>query len=320
MERVFDGLAERFVDSLREQAVEPRALVHLVEVHERLALPEHAARTLGGHRRPLRVVEHAFHEVTGRQQVLEPLLILDADEITAEAVGDAQCGDVHLALQEHLGPGEVAGLVLAEAEGHARLLEPLQYLPGLGVAHPHGLVVKRTLAKPLLEDTRRVEQMIGDDRVEHPHAALVEHSHEGFLVPQFGGDRGSGLGERPRDRHVREWHDVAGVVVHAAGVEPRLEVAAKRRAREVISPERVVGHARLRERAVEIEHPHETRPLSRPVGDGEDRPRVRGEAGKHVVGILPHGFGHDERRLGVDRGEHVEPFAGTGDEAVAART
>ena len=48
-------------------------------------------------------------------------------------------------------------------------------------------------------------------------------------------------------------------------------------------------------------------------------PGVGGEAREHVVGILPDGLGDDERHVAVDRGEHVEPLAGAGDEAVAAR-
>jgi hypothetical protein len=34
-----------------------------------------------------------------------------------------------------------------------------------------------------------------------------------------------------------------------------------------------------------------------------------------VVGILPDRLGHDQRHVGVNRLEHVEPLAGAGDEA-----
>ena len=53
-------------------------------------------------RRAVGVVEHALDEVAGGQQVLQALLVLDADGVAAELVGDARGGDVHLALVEDL--------------------------------------------------------------------------------------------------------------------------------------------------------------------------------------------------------------------------
>ncbi len=55
-----------------------------------------------------RVVERAFDQIAGRQQVLQALLVLDADRVAAEIVGDAHGGDVHLALQQDLVVGQVA--------------------------------------------------------------------------------------------------------------------------------------------------------------------------------------------------------------------
>ena len=70
---------------------------------------------------------------------------------------------------------------------------------------------------------------------------------------------------------------------------PCLEVLEERLVEEVFRPERGVLNARLGERAVEVEHPHEPRPLARPIADGQDRPAVGDEPVEHVVRILPDG-------------------------------
>ena len=316
---VLGGLAEFLVHALRDQAVEARALVDFVEVHEWAALEEHAAGPGGGDGRAPRVVEHSLDEVARRQQVLEPLLVLDADAVAAEAVGDAQCRDIHPALQEHLLPCQVASLVAAEVEPHARLLEPAKDRSRLALGDLHGLVVERALAESLLEDARRVEEAVGNDRVEHPHAALVEHAHERLATAQVGGEFHAHLLQRLRDAHRGDRHDVTRVVTHRPVREPRPQVAVERGAAEVVRPERGVGDARLRERSVEVEHPHEARPLSRPVGDGEDRTGVGREPGQHVVGVLPDRFRDDERRGRIDRLEDAQALPGARDEPMAAR-
>ena len=208
--------------------------------------------------------------------------------------------------------------MLAEVKLHARLLDPAEDLLRLGVGHLRGLVIERTLAEPLLEDAGGVEEVVGNDGIEHSHAALVEDTHQRLAVAEVGRDRLGGVGELARDRHLVEGHDMARVVVHGAVIEPGLQVPPKAWARKVVGPERRVTHACFRERAVEVEHAHQARPLARPVGHREDRAGVGREPREHVVGILPDRLGHDERHLGIDRFEHVEPLAGAGDEAMAA--
>ena len=306
------------MDALREQAIEAGALVDLVEVGHRLPLEDRLRGALGTDRRPLGIGEHPFDEVAGREESLEALLILDADEIAAEALREPERGDVHPALREHLGPGQVGGLVLPEVEGHPRRLEPTEDLAGLAVGDLRRLVVEGRLTETLLENPGGVEETIGDDRVVHPHAALVEDPHEGLLFAELRGDPGADLLELPGHLHRRQRHDVARIMADLAGGEPRFEVALEAGAREVVGPERGVGDARLGERAVEVEHPDKARPLPRPIGDGEDGTRVAGEPGEDVVRVLPDSLGDDERRAGVDGGKHVDPLAGAGDEAMAA--
>ena len=88
---------------------------------------------------------------------------------------------------------------------------------------------------------------------------------------------------------------------------------------EVVGPERGVGDARLGERAVEVEHPDKSRPLPRPVGNGEDRAGVTREPGENVVGVLPDRLRDHQRRGRIDLRKHLDPLAGAGDEAVAAQ-
>jgi hypothetical protein len=38
-----------------------------------------------------------------------------------------------------------------------------------------------------------VQQLVGDDGVEHPHAAFIEHPHDGLAAPQIGGQRAADL-------------------------------------------------------------------------------------------------------------------------------
>ena len=72
-------------------------------------VPSYSTRPLprARHRRTVHIIQQALGQVRRRRQVLQALLILDADGVAAEIVGDAQRGDVHLALFENLGVGQV---------------------------------------------------------------------------------------------------------------------------------------------------------------------------------------------------------------------
>ena len=67
------------------------------------------------HRRTFDVVQHPFHQIRCRRQVLQSLLVLNADRVAAELIGDAHGGDVHLALLEHLDPREFGRFIDAKA-------------------------------------------------------------------------------------------------------------------------------------------------------------------------------------------------------------
>ncbi|MFC7667711.1 hypothetical protein ACFQT0_10185 [Hymenobacter humi] len=109
-----------------EQGIKAGTFVHLVEVGQRLAGVQ--LLTAGGvHRRPVGVVEQAFGQVAGHGQVFEALLVLNADGVAAKLGGDAHGGDVHLALLQGLGQGQLGGLLGAPVKFHALGEQPIQH-------------------------------------------------------------------------------------------------------------------------------------------------------------------------------------------------
>ncbi len=118
------------------------------------------------------------------------------------------------------------------------------------------------------------------------------------------------------DLHFFERRDVPRLVRALARFEPVVQPRAEIIVGEVLAPQGRILDARLGERAVQVEHADQARPGSRPIGDGQDRPAMRDEAAQHVMRILPDGLGHDERRLGVQPGKDLHPFALRRQEAV----
>ncbi len=79
-------------DAVGHQRVQSRALVHFVEMRQRSSFIKHptvATRTNG---RPIGIVQQALSQVGGGRQILETLLILNADCVAAEIVRDAHRG------------------------------------------------------------------------------------------------------------------------------------------------------------------------------------------------------------------------------------
>jgi len=66
-------------------------------VGQRLAFANHFARGVF-HRRTIAVVQDALDEIARRQEILQALLVLDADRFAAKLIGDAECGNVGFAL------------------------------------------------------------------------------------------------------------------------------------------------------------------------------------------------------------------------------
>jgi hypothetical protein len=117
--------------------------------------------------------------------ILQALLVLDADGIAAEIVGDAQRRHVHLALLVDLLVGEIGFRIRAGGKFHALVVEPAAHAAGFFIAHLPHFGEQRRLAEALLEDAGRMQQFIRDDGVVHAHAAFVEDAHDRFALPQF---------------------------------------------------------------------------------------------------------------------------------------
>ena len=116
---------------------------------------------------------------------------------------------------------------------------------------------------------------------------------------------GEACAESPRARSADfdavERLDVAEVVLDRLAVEPAAQAVQEELVGEVLAPEGGVADAGLRQRAVQVEHADQARPLAAPVGDGQDRPLVGIEPVQDVMAVLPDGLGHDQRRVGRDR-------------------
>ena len=225
---VFDRLAHRLVDAVGHQAVQAGALVDFVEMQHRLALEEDSLAVAAFDRRAVGVVERAFDQIAGRQQVLQPLLILDADHVAAEIVGDPHGGDVHLALHENLVVGQIGFLVRAGDELHAALFHPLADGPGFVVADLRGLVIQGRLAEPFLVHAQRIEQFVLDDGVVHAHAAFVEDAHDGFFAARVVRPGPCRVCFGAGDLDFLQRRDVLGRMLDFALVEPSVQVRRRR--------------------------------------------------------------------------------------------
>ena len=161
---------------------------------------------------------------------------------------------------------------------HPLAVHPTPHRPRLTVAHPGRLVVQRRLAEPFFVDARRVQQMVRDDGIEHPHAAFVKDAHDRCVALQFRSQfftHSAGGGGQLR---TAQGADVAGRVGADAGLEPLFQRGGELPRSEILAPEGRVGHVRLGERAVEVEHPHQSRPGTRPIGDRQDGSLVGNQA------------------------------------------
>ena len=161
--------AERGPDAIGDEAIDAGALVDLVEVDERAAGKEFGLAGFGEDGWTFAVVEEAFDEVGGYGHVLETLLVLDADGVAAEVVGDADGGEFGLG-------------VGTEVEVDAFVYEPLVYGLRFGVADCAHFGDECGLAEALFIDAGGVEELVVDDGVVHAHAALVEDAEDGLAV------------------------------------------------------------------------------------------------------------------------------------------
>ena len=213
-------------------------------------------------RRSLRVVQQPLDQVRGRRHVFQPLLILDADGVTAEVVGDAHGSDVHLALLQDLVVGQVRVRVGAGHEGHTALIQPTAHRLGLSIRDASHFRYQRRLAQPFFVEAGAVHQLIVDDSVVHAHAALVEDAQDGLFPSQL---TGQGLAQLDfvtrQSREVQVSH-VAGVVSDATLFQPLADAVQEEIIGEVLAPDGAVWDAHFGQAAVQVKQPHQPRPLA----------------------------------------------------------
>ena len=161
-----------------------------------------------------------------------------------------------------------------------------------------------------------MQQVIRDDGVEHAHAAFVEHPHDQLGMADFrrqpAGCHAGFLG------HDEVGLDMVYQMIDLPVGQPDAQSTLEKRIGKILAPERRVVDAGLGERAVQIEHSHEARPLPGPVRDRQDRPFVVDEARQHMMGILPGRLRDDDRRIRRQIPERIEPHALRRKEAVPA--
>ena len=150
MQRVLRRPSEFYPEAIRGQRVQPGAFVHFVKVRHRLAGKQLPAIRIPN-RRSIDVVQHTLGEIAGRRQILETLLVLNADRGTTELIRNPHGRDVHFALQEHLRLGQVGFLVGPELKFYALFSEPGVNLSGLPIANILHRSEQGRLAQALFE-------------------------------------------------------------------------------------------------------------------------------------------------------------------------
>ena len=88
VQRVLHGLSHRLLYAVGHQSIEAGTFVHFIEMRQRLPIVQHPASIPRAYRRPIGVVEHSLHQVGRRQQIFQPLLILNPDGVAAKVVGE----------------------------------------------------------------------------------------------------------------------------------------------------------------------------------------------------------------------------------------
>ena len=138
VERVFRRKTQLAPEAIGDEAIQPGAFIHFVEMRHGLAREQNAPGSRALHRRAIDVVEQAFGEIAGGGEVFKPLLILNANGRAAEFIGQADRGDVHLALLQKLVLGQFGGFLSAQLEFHPALAQPVIDRARLRIAHlPH---------------------------------------------------------------------------------------------------------------------------------------------------------------------------------------
>src|SRR5271157_6592733 len=305
--------------AVRHQRVNAGALVNFIEMRKRVACIQHATRARLANRRPVHIVQESFRKIGSCREVLESLLILDADGGTSKIVGDSQRGDVHAALIEYLIIGQLCGRISAGVKLHALVIQPTADALRLLLRHSLHLRIQRGLAESLLKQSNRVEYLVGNNGVVHPHAAFIEYAQDGAFLQ----DRGCHVAARlfcGRSNLQRaEWVHLTLIVADGLPLQPALKPVEEILIAKIFAPQSLIRNASLGQGTIEIQHADQAGPLPTPIGDGQDRAAMMPEAGEHVMAVLPDRFRNDDRSILGDLTKHVDAVPLAVNEAMTLR-
>src|SRR5262249_19612976 len=116
-----------------------------------------------------------------------------------------------------------------------------------------------------------MEQLIGNDRVEHAHAAFVEDTHDGLALLEIAPKTPSEFFVGRGQFHQSQILNMALVVADVPSVKPFTKAGLEESIVKLLAPKGAVVDTSLGHGAVEVQHADQARPSSAPVGDSQDR-------------------------------------------------
>ena len=203
------------------------------------------------------------------------MLVLNADGVTAEFIGNSERSNIHPALIENLRICKVRLFTCPGFEANSARVQPVANLLGFFPGNfPHSGKEGR-LTKPFFIDAGRIHQGIFNHRVHHAHTTLIEDAKDCLPALQLFCQCASecSLGFADASRH--KLMNVRGVVDNNLVFDPLPKTFLEQGVLEVLAPQRAERNASLAQAAIQIQHANQAGPLSGPVGNSENRTAMR---------------------------------------------
>ena len=124
---------------------------------------------------------------------------------------------------KNLAVGKFGLFILTRAKLHAFGIEPLSHRNCFCFRYAAHCGVQSRLTEPLLKNAERVQEFVGNQRVVHSHAPLVEHTEDGWIVQQFLRDVGASLFRALQPGRRLIGSNVRVVVTDVLALEPLLQ-------------------------------------------------------------------------------------------------
>src|SRR6185312_17434798 len=116
---------------------------------------------------------------------------------------------------------------------------------------------------------------------------------------------------------IFQWTSVTVIVHQTLALQPAPQSVQKEFILKIEAPERAVRNTGFRERAIQVQHSHQPRPLAAPVRDSKNRSLATDEPAQNVLGVLPDRFHYHYRRIFGDIAEDLQPITLAIDKAMA---